>query len=117
MTDKVLVLVTCGKKDEAGQIARALIEERVAACVSVLPVPVLSTYRWKNRIEANPEDILLIKTSRKMLRKVEEVVARLHSYDTPEIIALPIAAGSKKYLQWMEESLRAPRSLRKKKKK
>ena len=117
MTDKVLVLVTCGKQDEAGHIARALIEERVAACVSVLPVPVLSTYRWKNRIEASPEDILLIKTSRKLLAKVEAVVARLHSYDTPEIIALPIAAGSKKYLQWMDESLRTPRSLRKKRKK
>lgn len=106
MTDKVLVLVTCGKKDEAGQIARALIEQRLAACVSVLPVPVLSTYRWKNRIVANPEDLLLIKTSRKLLRKVEAAVARLHSYEVPEVIALPIAAGSKKYLSWLGEALK-----------
>lgn len=117
MTDKVLVLVTCGKKDEAGVIARALIEQRVAACVSVLPVPVLSTFRWKNRIEANPEDLLLIKTSRKMLRKVEAAVAALHSYEAPEFIALPIAAGSKQYLQWMEESLRAPKQRKKRGKK
>jgi periplasmic divalent cation tolerance protein len=117
MTDKILVLVTCGKKDEAGHIARALIEQRLAACVSVLPVPVLSTYRWKNRIEANPEDLLLIKTSRKLLRKVEAAVASLHSYEVPEIIALPIAAGSKKYLAWLGESLKAPRASRSRAKK
>ena len=115
MTNKVLVLVTCGKQGEAGAIARALIDERVAACVAVLPVPVLSTYRWKDRIEATPEDLLLIKTSRKLLKKVEAAVARLHSYEVPEIIALPIAGGSKMYLSWLEESLRAPRVARKKK--
>jgi periplasmic divalent cation tolerance protein len=108
MTDKLLVLVTCGKKDEAGVIARALIEQRLAACVSVLPVPVLSTYRWKNRIEANPEDILLIKTSRKLFRKLEAAVKSLHTYKVPEIIALPIGGGSKEYLRWMEEAVKAP---------
>ena len=114
MTNKVLVLVTCGKQGEAGAIARALIDERVAACVAVLPVPVLSTYRWKDRIEATPEDLLLIKTSRKLVPKVEAVVTRLHSYEVPEFFALPIAAGSKKYLKWMDESLRVPRVARKK---
>jgi periplasmic divalent cation tolerance protein len=117
MTDKVLVLVTCGEKDEAGQIARALIEQRLAACVSVLPVPVLSTYRWKNRIEASPEDLLLIKTSRKMLAKVEAAVTSLHSYELPEIIALPIAGGSKKYLAWLDESLKPARTPRRRGKK
>ena len=117
MTDKVLVLVTCGKKDEAGQIARALIEQRLAACVSVLPVPLISTYRWKNRIEANPEDLLLIKTSRKMLRKLEVTVKALHSCEVPEIIALPIAAGSRAYLAWMGEALKPPRAARTRKKK
>lgn len=117
MTDKVLVLVTCGKQGEAGLIARALIEQRLAACVSVLPVPVLSTYRWKNRIEANPEDLLLIKTSRKLLRKVEAAVAGLHSYEVPELIALPIAAGSKKYLAWLDESIKPPRAAQRRRKK
>jgi periplasmic divalent cation tolerance protein len=114
MTNKVLVLVTCGKQGEAGIIARALIEQRLAACVAVLPVPVLSTYRWKNRIEATPEDVLLIKTSRKMLKQLEAAVLELHSYDVPELIALPIAAGSKKYLTWIDESMRAPRGIKKK---
>ncbi len=114
MTDKVLLLVTCGKKDEAGQIARALIEQRLAACVSVLPVPVLSTYRWKNRIEANPEDLLLIKTSRKLFRKVEAAVKSLHSYKVPEIIAVPLAGGSKEYLRWIDEALKPPPRRKKK---
>jgi periplasmic divalent cation tolerance protein len=105
MTDKVVVLITCGSAKEAERIARRLVAARLAACVNVLDAPVRSTYRWKEKVESARERLLLIKTSRKLLPRVEAEVRKLHSYDVPEFIALPIAAGSGDYLAWLEACL------------
>ncbi len=105
MTDKVVVLVTCGTDTEADRIARKLVEQRLAACVNVLDAPVRSTYRWKGRVETAAEHLLIIKTSRKLLPAVHKEVVGLHSYDVPEVIALPIVGGSSSYLLWLDECL------------
>ncbi len=106
MTDKILVLVTCGSRNEARKIARVLVAQRLAACVSEIGVPVASTYRWKGRVESAKEFLLLIKTSKKRFAAVRDAVRTLHSYEVPEIIALPIAAGSRDYLGWIAESVK-----------
>jgi len=106
LTDKFLVLVTCSTPAEAQRIARAVVNARLAACVNIFPGAVQSIYRWKGKIESARERLLLIKTSRKRLAKLQAAVERLHSYDVPEFIAIPIAAGSPTYLSWIGESLR-----------
>src|SRR5580693_4811056 len=106
MTDKILVLVTCGSRREARKIARALVGQRLAACVSEIGVPVASTYRWKGKVESAKEFLLLIKTSKRRFAALRDAVREMHSYDVPEIIALPIAAGSRSYLDWIEESVK-----------
>jgi periplasmic divalent cation tolerance protein len=105
LTDKYLVLVTCASPAEAKRIARAVVEMRLAACVNVLPGGVTSIFRWNGKVESARERMMLIKTSRKRLSKLQEVVKQLHSYDVPEFIALPIAAGSRAYLGWLNDSL------------
>jgi periplasmic divalent cation tolerance protein len=102
LTDKYLVLVTCGSAGEAKRIARAVVDARLAACVNILPGTVTSIYPWKGKVETAREKLLLIKTSRKRLAKLQAAVERLHSYDVPEFIALPITAGSHEYLAWLE---------------
>jgi periplasmic divalent cation tolerance protein len=106
MTDKIIVLVTCGSGKEARKIARALVGQRLAACVSEIGVPVASTYRWKGKVESAKEFLLLIKTSKKRFKAVSDAVRKLHSYEVPEIIALPIAAGSPGYLDWIATSVK-----------
>lgn len=108
MTDKLVVLVTCGSLTEARRIARAVVDARLAACVNIFPGAVRSIYRWKGKVESARERLLFIKTSRKRLAKLRKLVEQLHSYDVPEFIALPIAGGSPAYLAWIEECLRAP---------
>jgi len=100
--------VTCSSPAEARRIARAAVEARLAACVNILPGAVQSIYRWKGKVESARERLLLIKTSRRRLAKLRKTVEQLHSYDVPEFIALPIAAGSPAYLAWMEDCLRLP---------
>lgn len=106
LTDKVVVLVTCPSAEDAGRIARALVEVRLAACVNVLASPVGSIYRWKGKVENAPEHLMLIKTSRGLLPELEEEVQKMHGYKVPEVIALPIAGGSAKYLGWLSSCLR-----------
>jgi periplasmic divalent cation tolerance protein len=105
MTDKIVVLVTCGSAKEAQRIARALVEQRLAACGNMLEGPVRSIYRWKGKVQSANEYLLVIKTSRKRFAAVRDAVKGLHSYDVPEIIALPIAEGSPDYLKWIAESV------------
>jgi periplasmic divalent cation tolerance protein len=109
MTDKRVVLVTCGSEEEASRIARALVSERLAACVNIFDSPVRSVYRWKGRIETAMEHLLVIKTRRARVRALEAAVKRLHSYHTPEIITLPVAEGSRAYLAWLDECVRPQR--------
>ncbi len=106
MTDEIIVLVTCGSQKEARKIASALVGQRLAACVSEIGVPVASTYRWKGKVESAKEFLLLIKTTKKRFEAVRDAVRRLHSYEVPEIIALPIAAGSRAYLDWIAASVK-----------
>jgi periplasmic divalent cation tolerance protein len=108
MTDKIVVLVTCGSAKEARRIGRALVEQRLVACANVIQAPVQSIYRWKGKIESARECLVVLKTSRKRFTAVQRAVRRLHSYKVPEIVALPIAAGSSDYLSWISESVRAP---------
>lgn len=103
VTHQCVVLVTCESAAEARSIARAVVEQRLAACVNILPGAVNSIYRWKGKVETARERLLLIKTSRKQLAKLQAAVERLHSYEVPEFIALPIVAGSRAYLAWMKE--------------
>jgi periplasmic divalent cation tolerance protein len=105
MTDKVVVLVTCSNAREAQRLARAVVERRLAACVNVLGTPLRSTYRWKGKVETAVEYLLLIKSSRKRFRALRAAIERLHSYDVPEVIALPIVEGSAPYLRWLDECL------------
>jgi periplasmic divalent cation tolerance protein len=111
MTDKLVVLVTCSSAKEAERIARNLVDSRLAACGNILRSPVRSIYRWKEKIESATEVLLIIKTSRRRLAKLQATIKRLHSYEVPEIIALPIAAGSQSYLSWLAESV-APKKKR-----
>ena len=112
MTDKVVVLITCGTRREAKRIASRLVERRLAACVNLLETPMRSTYRWKRRVETAAEYLLLVKTARKLLSALRAEVKRLHSYEVPEVIALPIVGGSATYLRWLGECLGPARRTR-----
>lgn len=105
MTDKIVVLVTAGSAGEAAKIARHLVESRLAACVNIVS-PVRSIYWWNGKVARDREYLLIIKTRKRMFAKLRDAVLALHSYTTPEIIALPIVEGSAAYLQWMDESLK-----------
>jgi periplasmic divalent cation tolerance protein len=105
MTDKIMVLVTCASAGQARKIARALVAGRLAACGNVFDAPVRSIYRWKGRVESAKEFLLVLKTSRKHFAAVERAVRRLHTYEVPEIVALPISGGTRDYLQWISESV------------
>ena len=107
MIDTVLILCSCGDPEAARHIANALVEQRLAACVSILPA-VESVYRWQEKIETANETLLLIKTTSGRFRAIQEKILKLHSYDTPEIIALPVVAGLEKYLRWLGEQVSSP---------
>src|SRR6185369_4901506 len=96
----VVVLVTASSSEEADRLAEALVGERLAACVSIAG-PVRSVYRWDGVVERSDEQLLLIKTRRGVFEALAERVRELHSYTTPEVIALPIEAGSAAYLAWL----------------
>jgi periplasmic divalent cation tolerance protein len=100
MTEALVVLCTCGDEPEALRIANALIEDRAAACVNILP-GVQSVYRWQEKIETAREILLIVKTTQERFSAVERKIVELHSYDIPEIIALPVTDGLKKYLTWL----------------
>jgi periplasmic divalent cation tolerance protein len=101
----VLVLTTCGTRREANRIARALVTDRLAACVNISSQPFHSIYRWKGKIEEANEFLLLIKTSRTRLPALQAEIPRLHSYEVPELLALQVFAGSLPYLAWLDDCL------------
>ena len=107
MTDKIVVLVTAGNAGEAKRIARALVEQRLAACVNLMN-PVESVYRWEGKVAEDAEVLLVVKTSRALFGEVRRVVEQLHSYHVPEVICLPIIDGSPNYLNWLSDSLKNP---------
>ncbi len=105
MIDKIVVLVTCGSRREARKIARALVDRRLAACVNEMGAPLSSLYRWKGNVASAKEFLLMIKTTKKRFAALRAAIVELHSYDVPEIIALPVVEGSRAYLEWIAESV------------
>ena len=99
--DVIVVLVTCKSKGEARKIVMALVEKRLAACGNILESPVSSIYRWKGKIEREKEYLVVLKSTRAAFAALDREVGRLHSYEVPEIIAIPVTVGSRKYLGWV----------------
>lgn len=104
MKDAFIVCCTCANAVEAKRIATTLIEERLAACINIFP-SICSIYRWEGKVESAEEWLLLIKSAEPYFPRLRDRITELHSYDTPEIIVLPIIAGSEKYLSWLKEQL------------
>ena len=104
MTDKRIVVSTASSEDEARKIALYLVEQRLAACVNIVP-QIESVYRWKEKVESSQEYLLLIKTSAERFPQVRDAIRELHSYELPECIAISIEEGSVEYLQWLAYSL------------
>jgi periplasmic divalent cation tolerance protein len=104
MTDYVQVLTTVGSEEEAERICDALIEDRLAACVQVAG-PVSSTYRWQGKVEREQEWQCLAKTEARLYGEVEAAIRRVHTYEEPEILAIPVLAGSRGYLDWVSANL------------
>lgn len=105
MDDQVLVvLVTAPTMDEAARLGRALVEERLAACANLVP-GIRSIYCWQDAVQDDAEVLLMIKTAGSMWHKLQQRVVELHSYETPEVLALPTAYGAPAYLQWLGAQL------------
>ena len=104
MSDKRVVLATAGSVEEANKIADALVQRRLAACVSIVG-PISSVYRWKEKVERAQEWLLLAKTTAGVVDAVGSAIKELHSYEVPECIALAIEAGSEPYLEWIGENV------------
>ena len=104
MTDKVLAYTTCSDARKAEKLANRLLQNRIAACINVLP-GVKSFYRWQGKVETDAEVLLMIKTSRDLITEVRRVIETLHDYDLPELIVVPIIDGSPDYLAWLEREL------------
>ena len=105
MTDKRVVLTTCGSPEEARSIAQTLVERQLAACVNIVP-QIESVYRWQGEVETATEWLLIIKTTAAAFGRVREAVSELHSYELPECIEIAIEDGSAAYLDWIGESVR-----------
>ncbi len=105
MTDKTVILCTCATEEEAHKLARVLVEERLAACVNVIP-HVRSFYRWKGEVQSDSEWLLLIKSSRGLFAALAARLESVHSYEVPEAIALAVLEGSANYMDWFQANLR-----------
>lgn len=105
MTDKIVVLSTCASQADAERISKALVEARLAACVSLIP-GVHSCYRWQGAVETSDEVLMLIKTSRELFAELKLAIEKMHPYEVPEILALPVVEGAENYLNWMAANLR-----------
>jgi periplasmic divalent cation tolerance protein len=102
MQEFIMVYVTAGSSAEASRLARALVEARLAACVSQVG-PVQSVYHWDGKLEQSEEQLLMVKTRKELFTVLEKKVREMHSYSVPEIVALPIIDGSSAYLRWLED--------------
>ena len=104
----VVILITSGSWEEAGRIARSLVEERWAACVNLIP-SIRSIFCWEGKVCEESETLLVVKSKRSRYKGLEARVKQLHSYQVPEVIALPIVAGSEDYLGWVGASVGEPK--------
>ena len=99
-----MVFSTTSSREEAEKIARVLVEKRVAACVSISG-PIKSMYWWDGKIEESEEYLLIVKTTRSKYEELERAISRVHSYQVPEILAIPIVSALKEYVEWLKEEL------------
>ena len=104
MSEPLVVLITAGSQEEAEHLAHRLVAEMLAACVNVVP-GVTSVYRWEEEIQRDQEWLLIVKTERQILDSLIQRVQVLHSYEVPEIIALPLVGGSEAYLRWISDQV------------
>src|SRR5438128_2286846 len=104
MTEKIVVLSNCGSEEEARRVARALVEARVAVCVNILP-GIQSIYRWQGAIQEDSEWMLVIKSTRSMFDRLSVELRKAHSYQVPEVLAIPVIAGNQDYLDWMDREM------------
>jgi periplasmic divalent cation tolerance protein len=106
MSDYVVALSTVARAEDAERIARALVEQRLAACVNVVP-GLVSVYRWKGAVEREDERLLVMKTRRERVEELRLALVRIHPYELPEMIVLPIESGHAPYLEWIDSSLKS----------
>jgi periplasmic divalent cation tolerance protein len=105
MADEIVILITAASDDEAAKIARALVDERLAACANILP-GVRSLFFWEGKTQDEREVLMVVKTRYSLLDSIVRRVKALHSYTVPEIIALPVLGGSQDYLNWVRETVK-----------
>ncbi len=106
MTDKIVVLTSCDSMELASKLARDLVERRLAACVNIMP-GARSIYRWEGKVENAAEWLLVIKSRRDLFSALRDVVQKVHTYEVPELIAIPVVEGSEPYLAWLDRELAA----------
>jgi periplasmic divalent cation tolerance protein len=105
--DAIVVIMTAGSREEAARLAEMLVGAHLAACVQIFP-EIESVYRWEGKVRREPEVLLLAKTTRACFGELEREVRALHTYDTPEIVAVPVTEGSASYLEWLTGNVLTP---------
>ncbi len=104
MTETVVVFVTAPTAEKAAEIARAVVEEKLAACGNVIPA-IRSIYSWEGKVHDEPEALLILKAPRKRLQDLSDRIAALHPYEVPEVIGLPIEGGNERYIDWIIQTM------------
>ena len=102
MSNYIVIYITTGSVNEAKKIGRALVEEKLVACSNIIS-PIRSIYSWQGKICDDKEALMVLKTKKQLFKQIVKRVEKLHSYDVPEIIAMPIVEGSGKYLSWLNK--------------
>jgi periplasmic divalent cation tolerance protein len=101
---KIVIFITTGSEEEAHRIADQLLNQRKAACINIVP-KIDSLFWWQDKLDSAQESLLIVKTKASKLKEITELVKRVHSYEVPEIIALPIIGGNEDYLKWLDTTL------------
>lgn len=106
MTDAIyqIIFCTCPNQESAQLVANTLVDQQLAACVTILPGST-SVYRWKDKIETSEEHLLIIKSKKAVFTQLEQTILAVHPYELPEIVAVPIISGSAAYLAWIEDNV------------
>ncbi len=102
MPTHTVIITTCENKEQARNLARGLVENKLAACIQLIPIE--SIYRWEGKLTETEEILLLVKTKSNLFSEIEKYITSHHTYSTPEILSLPIEKGFEKYLNWIDEN-------------
>ena len=105
MSEYIQLFTTTEKKEDAKIISRQVVEKRLAACVQIMG-PITSTYWWKEKVEQTEEWLCIMKSKRDLYKDLEQAIMSIHPYEVPEIVAVPIVAGSQSYLEWLEQEVK-----------